>query len=93
MLNNGDVHFSFVLVCSLFVSCLLLLLLLFFVLFCFGLFVCLFVCFFFGGGVAGRCYRVGLMLIMSLLACCAVFTNEKFVCKLFYNINFYHPFR
>ena len=52
---------------------------------------CLF--FFWGGGVASRCYRVGLMLIMSLLACCAVFTNIAFVCKLFYNINFYHPFR
>ena len=52
-------------------------------------------CFFFvvGGGGASRCYRVGFMLIMSLLACCAVFTNEAFVCKLFYNRNFYHPFR
>ena len=49
--------------------------------------------FFVGGGGASRCYRVGLMLIMSLLACCAVFTNEAFVCKLFYNRNFYHPFR
>ena len=53
---------------------------------------CLFF-FFWGGGVASRCYRVRLMLIMSLLACCAVFTNIAFVCKLFYNINFYHPFR
>ena len=67
---------------------------------CFSLlFICFLlvvvVVFFFvvGGGGASRCYRVGLMLIMSLLACCAVFTNEAFVCKLFYNRNFYHPFR
>ena len=60
---------------------------------CFSL---LFICFllvvvvvFFGGrGGASRCYRVGLMLIMSLLSCCAIFTNEAFVCKLFYNRNF-----
>ena len=64
-----------------------------------SLFICFLlvvvVVFFFcgGGGGASRCYRVGLMLIMSLLACCAVFTNEAFVCKLFYNRNFYHPFR
>ena len=44
-------------------------------------------CFFFGGVQAGV-IGVGLMLIMSLLACCAVLTNEAFVCKLFYNRNF-----
>ena len=36
-------------------------------------------------GVQAGVIGVGLMLIMSLLACCAVFTNEAFVCKLFYN--------
>ena len=41
-------------------------------------------------GVQAGVIGVGLMLIMSLLACCAVFTNEHeaFVCKLFYNRNF-----
>ena len=69
MLNNGDVHFS---------------LLLLFICFLLVVVVVVFVLWRVPAGVIG----VRVMLIMSFRACCAGFTNEAFVCNLFYNRNF-----